>query len=186
MIRFTRDKRNEDSKRPNSPIVYMILLFSFIMMMITDIVIKNHFLNMLLEGIFLVAFIFCILYILAKLINKVKVPSKEDGGYREEFVEFHEDHIKICSMTQAVAKQKYNFAEIYYNDILYTYINSQYLEIFLVAKPSQRTVISNASRRNNHFRMFIMPYPKELIASLKNDFKMQMKVGKKRCFFCIY
>ena len=179
MIRFTRDKRNEDSKRPNSPIVYMILLFSFIMLMITDFIIKEHFLNMLLEGIFLASFISCILYILVKLINKVKVPSKEDADYREEFVEFHEDHIKICSMTQAVAKQKYNLAEIYYNDILYTYINAQYLEIILVAKPSQRTVISNANRRNNHFRMFIMPYPKALIDAIKNDFKLQMKVGKK-------
>ena len=64
--------------------------FSFIMLMIKDFIIKDHFLNMLLEGVFLVAFIYCILYILAKLINKVKLPSKEDEGYRDEFVEFYE------------------------------------------------------------------------------------------------
>jgi len=178
MIRFTRVKSSEGSKEYNSPIVYFLFLAVIILFPISDKIITDNLLNMLFEGILIITFIVCIIYTLAKYIKRVKVPKEANVGYREQFVELYEDHIKICSISQAVAKQKYDFAEIYYEDILHTSINSQYLEIILVANPSERTVISNASMRNNHFKMFIVPYSKELIVTMKKDFKSLMKVAK--------
>lgn len=120
----------------------------------------------------------CGIYIALRLLELFsKRPELGGADYKDEYVELYEDHIEICEFASVVAKQKYDTAIIYYEDIDITRIRSDYMTIFIARKPSERTHISMAGYYDHRtFRVGIGRYPKELRELLQGSYKQYMKV----------
>lgn len=178
MLRFVSETARTYKRMPINKLVILIFLvagmlyvssFSFISIKILGVIIRIGCIGL---------FVGCLFYFSHKLLEKlVNRPVYGNPKFQDEYIEFHDDHIRVCQFDSVVGKSKYDDVTIYYEDIDYSRIKDLTFGIQLKSKISNKTKMILADQYDSgYFEVFLVRFPENVQGLLVGLYKNKVNL----------